>query len=379
MSKITKKIINAFLTRKTVKTYDDKINKIYNSLNSHKQIINISANDIAAHKKKWNDFGVTVKPLWLKVFSSVNKKVDINYVPESIYYSEIEPRLNNRMLALSYSDKNFYDTYYTSADLFPETVLRKIDGVIYTKEFKPRVLNKNEFEQLLSPNEVLVLKDTLDTGGGVSVKLFERTNDKFIDKLSGEELTPEFLEKNYGRDFVLQKFISQHPFFAAFNTSSLNTLRIFTYRSVTSEEIIILHSVIRIGKTGSVVDNQASGGISCGIDRTGKLNDFAIDKFGKKQSESNGIKFSEAGKVPMFEEMSAVVTEIAAQNYYSRLLGFDITIDSSNKIRIIEINNSNMEINFLQMNNGSLFGSYTDEVINYCLNNTKSICLDFRI
>ncbi|MCK7537993.1 MAG: hypothetical protein MZV63_47075 [Marinilabiliales bacterium] len=69
-------------------------------------------------------------------------------------------------------------------------------------------------------------------------------------------------------------------FFARFNESSLNTVRILTYRSVRNEDVFVLHRLLRAGRRGSVVDNQASGGIACAIDNDG-LMALGIDKSGE--------------------------------------------------------------------------------------------------
>jgi hypothetical protein len=198
------------------------------------------------------------------------------------------------------------------------------------------------------------------------VHLFTREQDKYINR-NDEILSAEFLDKNYGSNYIIQEYVNQHSYFQQFNRTSLNTIRVFTYRSVKTEEIIVLHSVQRIGWKNSIVDNQASGGISCGIDNNGKLNTYAIDKFGRIYQESgSGFVFSEAEDVMRIDEIKELAKKIASKNYYARLLGLDLCVDSDNNIKLIEINNKYLEINFLQMNNGPLFGEYTDEVIEYC-------------
>ena len=82
----------------------------------------------------------------------------------------------------------------------------------------------------------------------------------------------------YGGNFIIQKYIDQHHWFARFNESSLNTVRVLTYRRIKNEEAVVLHRLLRAGRPGSVVDNQASGGIACAIDTDGRLMSFGIDK-----------------------------------------------------------------------------------------------------
>ena len=77
--------------------------------------------------------------------------------------------------------------------------------------------------------------------------------------------------------------------------------------------------------------------------------------------------------------MIDIAKKIAKLNYYSRLLGIDLGMDNNGRIRIIEINSVNNEINFYQMNNGPLFGDYTKEIIDYCKKNQISYCFDYQM
>ena len=159
----------------------------------------------------------------------------------------------------------------------------------------------------------------------------------------------------------------------------MNTVRVFTYRSVLSEDIVPLQSVLRMGKKGAVVDNQASGGISRGIDNTGKLNAFAIDKYGSIYKDYNSVIFKETDRVPQFSEIIEWAVEVAKMNHYTRVLALDFCVDKNGAVKLLEINNSNNEINFHQMNNGPLFGEYTEEITAYCARNPKTLCSGFYL
>jgi len=102
-----------------------------------------------------------------------------------------------------------------------------------------------------------------------------------------------------------------------------------------------------------------------------------VDKYGNRYKEINGTDLDKRFIVPFYEQMHAIACEVAPENKYARLLGFDFFLDRENNVKIIEINNINNEINFHQMNNGPLFGEYTDEVIDYCVQNCKSFVIDF--
>lgn len=351
-----------------------KIKRIYSHLRIKKKIFD--KGKLREHKKKWSSLKNNVNPLWYKVFNFLCNSKDINFVPEDIYYTIIEPCLNNKQLAKAYSDKNFYNKMY-GYELFPDIILRNIDGFYYDKYYN-RILKDQVNNSLLKgKNDKLIIKPAIDTGGGKSVELFNKLNGKYINGF-GEELTNNWLEKNYERNFLIQEYINQHGFFKQFNKDSVNTVRIFTYRSIKDDQVIILQAVLRVGKKGSHVDNQASGGVSCGINNEGILNTFFIDKFGNKLSSINGVSVGDSTKVPMFAEMIDQAKDVAKANLYSRLLGFDFYIDINAKVKLIEINNINNEINFYQMNNGPLFKNYTNEIIDYCKESYKTFVLDFN-
>lgn len=84
-------------------------------------------------------------------------------------------------------------------------------------------------------------------------------------------------------------------------------------------------------------------------------------------------------EIPGFSIMKENACLIAKKYFYQRLLGFDFCFTNNNEVKLLEINCKNIETNFLQMSNGPLFGEFTDEIIEYCLKNKKSIVLDFEV
>jgi hypothetical protein len=285
--------------------------------------------------------------------------------------------LNNRTFSEAYCDKNFYHKYL-DISLLPKVYLRNIDGVYYSEDYKT-INQLTEIEEFIPQgvNKVIV-KKAVDSGGGHGVELFTCDGNIWINA-DGKRLTKMYLEKTHVRNFIVQEYIDQHPFYSQFNESSVNTIRLFTYRSVKNNEIIPLQSVFRIGLPGAIVDNQASGGIACGIQAGGELNSFAVSKKGGKFESFNGILFRDVPKLFKYDEIVKLGLGIANKFHYHRLLGFDFSVDSKGNIKLIEVNNRNNEINFYQMNNGPLFREYTDEVIDYCAQNKKTVCFDFEI
>ncbi|MFX0132351.1 MAG: sugar-transfer associated ATP-grasp domain-containing protein [Candidatus Hodarchaeota archaeon] len=365
LKKITQNIISIY----KIKTFNKKIAYIYR-LKRKAYKYHFKEHKLIDYKKKWSVLKKGVNCKWYKIYGYISGKDSISFVPEDIYYSIIEPKMNKEDFLIAYKDKNFYDTYYSN-NLFPRALLRNIDGVYYDREYNLLPLEKvNEnLHEYFDNKRKIIVKPSVGSSGGRNVYLFNKEKKVYINS-DNEILSLSFLEKKLKKNFIIQEYIEQHRYFKQFNNTSLNTVRIFTYRSVCSEEIIVLHAVLRIGKKGSIVDNQASGGISCGIDQNGKINNFAIDKYGNIYKKFGSSFFlNNFENIVKFDEMKKLAKKIARKNYYSRLLGMDFCVDMNTNVRLIEINNKNLEINFLQMNNGPLFKDYTDEVINYCLEN----------
>lgn len=64
---------------------------------------------------------------------------------------------------------------------------------------------------------------------------------------------------------IIEKGIAQSSQFSSFNADSVNTLRVWTL-DYGNKKIAVLGAYLRIGRTGSAVDNASAGGLMCPID-----------------------------------------------------------------------------------------------------------------
>ena len=339
------------------------VNGIYSDLGINKS--DFDNKKLTEYLNYWKQLSNRVNTKWYEIYSHINNKESIYIVPMNIFHNVIEAKLNNRSIAYSYKDKNLYELYYENKNIFPDCIIRNIEGFFYDKNYNFIQLTEEILANYLNYNSKVIVKPSLESGGGRNINLFLKTNENFISP-SGEILSLTYLKKVYKNNYLIQKVIEQDPFFAQFNPASINTIRIHTYRSVVTDEIIILNTVLRMGSSGNFVDNQSSGGIACTIDKNGMLDNYALSvNLQKKIYESNGVKFSEIGCVPKLDEIKKIAKSIAKSSYYSRIMGFDFCVDNNQKIRLIEINNQYAGI-ILQIQGGPFFGDYTDEVVQYC-------------
>ena len=320
---------------------------------------------LSQHKELFKPFKLKVSSEWYKYFTLVRQEENINYIPENIWHLEMEPVLNARSFAKAFNDKNLFDLL-PYQNMFPTTILHVIKGIIYDKEYKR--IDNTVASELIKVDKDLVVKKAVDSGGGKGVGFY-----------NGMSCNLETLLHVHGEDFIIQEEVVQNDWFMKLNPGSLNTIRVITYRRVTNEEVVVLQTLLRVGKPGSKVDNQSSGGVAVGINDKGVLNSWGSDKLSQKFNDVNGVQLSNYPIVPSFEKLKNECVEIAKQRFHERVLVFDTWQDVQGRIRLVEINNINIGIEDLQKNNGPMFGEYTQEVVDYCSTNKKSYCFDYEI
>lgn len=323
--------------------------------------------------KKWSVFK---HPFSTEQFKNYSRSSGINstdFVPDNIFFWFIEPTLNRLKTNFAYSDKNSYERFYPT-EYFPKGILHCINNSFYDPNFNLiRSLTRNSLNMLLMDYQDIIIKPSLDSRGGRNIQLFKRTNGDFANK-SGDKLSVEYLNKISNSDFIIQEKIISHPFYTRFNPSSLNTVRLMTYRSVITGKIEVVCGILRIGPPGSLVDNLHSGGTAVGISSSGIVNSFGLDADANiiyRPHSNPDIKLGDIGPLFGYDRMVEVARRVASQVFNFRLISFDICIDNTGAPRIIELNIGNQGSAFLQACKGPLLGDFTDEIIDYCIQNKK--------
>lgn len=311
---------------------------------------------LAEYRNKWAPIEKNCKTDAFQIYSSENGKIDLNYVPDYLYDLPIKCILLDRRTSPAYSDKNSYGYRLNGyANLFPDTLLRKMRGIYRSPDYS-KINNLVGYISSIDEDKV-VAKVAVDSAGGLGVAVFSKnrknsiyTNDNGVELLSW---------MNGKEDVIVQKMCTQSSYFTKLNSSSVNTIRIVTYRSVKTEEIHITHSLIRVGASGSNVDNWHSGGLIVGIQPNGKLKDYGFNAYFEKIP-----LHTESQEVPCLKEIKDIAKEIGKKHLHHRMLSFDFYIDDQNSPKIMEINYDVSP--WFQLVCGPLYGEFTDEVISYC-------------
>ena len=257
------KFVTAYKRSQMQKGLQKKITRNFNDLEQRRYLTD-------EQKKEVDDFyismiGKTVPLYCHEYFYSRTGIFSKDYVPKDFYTMEILQKANVYQMRDAYDDKNIYDVIFSGENVV-HTILKNMNDYYY---YEGRPVSEEEAIQLCQNMEEVILKPAMDKHGN-GVKLLTVTNG--VTNVNGLPIGELF--KQYKHNFLIQERVKQHKDLAALNPTSVNTMRILTYRS--GMEVLVIYSVIRIGRSGQVIDNQCAGGISTTITKEGKLGKAAF-------------------------------------------------------------------------------------------------------
>lgn len=300
-----------------------------------------------------------INPLFHNYYTEKNGIFDERYIPDLIYYNKINLFYNAHQMAKIIDNKCYYDCLFPNLPQ-PEVVACRKGGYWYIG--REIVDESRLYTEVGKENEIFV-KRAIDSGGGHGVECLQiDPNGAYKEELSK-------ICTIWKVDIVIQKSLKQHAAIAALNSSSVNTMRILTV--LREGNVKAYSSLLRVGGGKGRVDNYCSGGVSVGIDDTGKLKKYGYYANGDRitvHPESN-ISF-EGYQLPSFEAAKELVCRA---HYYVpdfKMVSWDVAIREDGTAVLIETNLSDGQLDFHQLNNGPLFGDDTkvilDEVYGKC-------------
>lgn len=324
--------------------------------------------------KKWRRIDPYISALQYRVFSHFIG-TNQNIVPEETSHFKVEPYLNSRQMAPFYSDKNMFDKLLPTRYL-PKTILRRIDGYFYDANYQSINLTDALLRVLLieAKCDKAVLKPSVGGESGKGIQLFSLNNQgggKNV--LTKASITVSYLTKECGSDFILQEAIHQDEYISQFNRSSVNTLRLAIYRSVKDNQCHVVGAILRIGATGSVVDNAHAGGCFVGIKPNGTFCNYVSNQYGQTCSSFNDIDFSKEYKYPNWDCVTDFGMEVAQHLIHHRLVALDIALKTNGKPVLIEYNITpgTFSMWLFQYTVGAAYSEFADEIIEYCKERMK--------
>lgn len=295
----------------------------------------------------WGNTKLTTE--YISLYNRYSSKFDPRYIPDNMYFAEMDTYFNNATDSKAIDDKNLYDLYFHDVRL-PKTIARKVSDS-YLDATHQIISFEEIIEKCLAQKEIIV-KKAMNSNSGRGILFWS------IEE--GIEALKTILKSPY--DYVVQEVIKQHPIIGSLHESSINTLRIVTLYY--KEKIHVLSSVVRMGVDGSRVDNTPYSGLFCGINTDGTLKKYAYNMGGYRfDHHPNGVKFSDI-KLPDFEKCIAFVTNLAPRFIrFSKLTSWDVAIDQDGLPVLIEVNLSYGQLDYHQFTNGPIFGDLSEEII----------------
>ena len=342
------KLLTKFHKYREMKKFEKRITKNFKNLEHHRKLSDEQIKEV-------QDFYINIIgkkiPLYChEYFYSRTGIFSKDYVPNNIYHCELIPKANQTRLQLAYGDKNMCDLLFPGENIV-HSILKNMNGYYY---FEGKPVSEEEAISLCQNLDKVIIKPSRKSEGH-GVQLFSSKNG--ITDLSGKSIKQLF--KEYNINFTIQDWIRQHERMAALNPTSVNTIRVLSYRS--GMEVLIIYAVVRIGRSGSVIDNQCAGGLSTTIDKEGKLGKAAFGGFSDDDIEKTdtGIVL-EGYQLPSYDKAIEMVKRLHLYLPFFNIVGWDVAIQEDGEPVLIEFNTAP---GLSQSAFGSGMGDNTERII----------------
>ena len=307
--------------------------------------------DIVSYWKPYRDVSRDMR--WFEFYNWCSDgKADMRlYIPDDIYYAEVDFFFTDPRRSYELDDKNLYDLYFHDVNM-PPTVIRKCKGMLMDKDY--HLITIAQAVELCRQAGNVISKPARNTEGGKGITFIN-----FDDDNAAQDLK-KCLE--FPHDLIVQRVVRQHECVNKLYAGSINSLRIMSL--LLDGQVRIISSVIRMGRDGAKVDNTSNGGLAVGIMEDGRLREVAFDKTGKKWlKHPQGAVFKDFQLVG-YDKCVALIRDIAGRLGSSTpLISWDLAIDEDGEPMIIEANLTFGGVNIHQMCNGPIFGDLTDTIL----------------
>ena len=279
------------------------------------------------------NYGHKISYKWHSFYAGHNGVFSANYIPLSLYYSEVEYFMNpNKAYIKVFEDKSIISLIAKSAGIkTPTALLTCSRNSFYDKNCNS--ISEDVVLEQLKDEGAIFIKPSVDSCSGRGCKLYNIENG--VDTLTGESI--QSILTSAGSNFLIQNVIKNHKTISDIYPKSLNTFRIITYQW--KGKFYNAPVIMRIGRFGSTVDNACAGGIYIGVDSNGKLHEKAHSVKGEELTShpDTGIVFNDYSILPIKETINSAL-RMHRMLPMLGIVNWDFTIDVYGDPVLIEAN-----------------------------------------
>ena len=171
-------------------------------------------------------------------------------------------------------------------------------------------------------------------------------------------------EWEHSDNFLVQELIVQNRVFSQFNESSVNIMRVNSWRN--EDRVSIFSPTLRIGMAGQTTDICYINGIEtanvCAITMDGHFGSQIANQYGQLKKTADVVE-TPGAVIPRWNEIIEIVREGHKKLDHFDIIGWDFTVTEDEQIVCVEYNVKRPGTVFYQYVNGPFFGEYTDEVL----------------
>ena len=310
------------------------------------------------------NYGKKISNRWHKLYEACTGVHRVDYLPEILYSTIIEPKVNDYTYCSVYSDKNLNNLFFENVVegvRTPKNFMFNNHGNFY--DSNRHLISKVKALEILSNVGEAVIKPTVDSSSGSNVIIVNMKNG--YDDRSG--ISAEEIIKKYKSNFTVQEKIKPSKELSTIYPLSINTFRVISY--IVGDTIEIAPISLRIGGNGSEVDNIHAGGMSIAVSKDGNLSKLAY-RLGYGDSFEYFDKHPDTGIVFEGYRFSFVDRLISTANRLHEMtanigvISWDFTVDDNENIVVIEANFRGQSVWFPQMLSGEPFyGENTEKML----------------
>lgn len=274
---------------------------------------------------------------WLHVYAAISGQFKEGWIPDNYYGLVVDPAKSGAAAQVALV-KSFTNRILHT-DALPDLAY-VIDGSYFSRDFRP--IRKADLLSLLFDREDLVYFKADNSYQGRSVSLMHRQD------FEGD--APLRLP-----DGVFQAPIHQHAFFADLSPRSTATIRITTARE-TDGSMSVKAAYMRVGRASDEFV-QSRSHVRIPVDsQTGELGDvgYLPDWHRTEQHPDTGYRFA-GQSIPHLRDATDLCKQLHASCPHMLCLGWDVCIDTDDKVQIMEWNARYNDIKFSEATTGPCF------------------------